>query len=163
MPKWWKDRASHIREKNPDMPEGMEWALATEQYKEEFGRPPRRHKKKKSELVTKLVQLADQLDEKGFLVEANAIDALIKTAFVGVKTGEPPIVIDGEYLTLTLYPARDDVGDYFEFEMKSGVGLFLSGQTLDKNDSLIKEQFLAIDRAVQNFQNAESRDVIHIT
>ena len=31
MPKWIHDRADHIRAKNPDMPKGMEFALATQQ------------------------------------------------------------------------------------------------------------------------------------
>lgn len=72
MPKWWKDRAKHIREKNPDMPEGMEWALATNQYKDEFDHPPRRHKK--SDVAIELLQLADKLDSKGLTTEADLID-----------------------------------------------------------------------------------------
>ena len=31
MPQWIHDRAKHIREKNPDMPESQSWAIATQQ------------------------------------------------------------------------------------------------------------------------------------
>lgn len=31
MPAWIHDRAQHIRKKNPGMPEGMSWAIATQQ------------------------------------------------------------------------------------------------------------------------------------
>lgn len=73
MPQWWQKRYKHIREENPDMEKGMEYALATEQYKKEFGHPPKLHHKK-SETIVKLLQLADKLDSKGLKVEANLID-----------------------------------------------------------------------------------------
>lgn len=79
MPQWWTDRAKHIREENPEMPEGMEWALATEQYKKEFGHPPRRHKSKTKGsvmFIEQLIKLADHLDEKGLIEEANALDKI---------------------------------------------------------------------------------------
>jgi hypothetical protein len=31
MPQWIHDRAKHLREKNPDMPESQSWAIATQQ------------------------------------------------------------------------------------------------------------------------------------
>ena len=31
MPKWIEERAKHIRDKNPDMPESQSWAIATQQ------------------------------------------------------------------------------------------------------------------------------------
>lgn len=79
MPKWWTDRAEHIREKNPKMPEGMEWALATEQYKEKFGHPPKRHKSSIEDPMNtnKLVSLADSLDKNGLCEEADTLDRII--------------------------------------------------------------------------------------
>jgi hypothetical protein len=31
MPKWIHDRAKHLRDKNPDLPEGAEYGIATQQ------------------------------------------------------------------------------------------------------------------------------------
>lgn len=45
MPKWIHDRAEHIRKKNPDMDEGMSYALATQQA-HRLGKSPKTFKSK---------------------------------------------------------------------------------------------------------------------
>lgn len=74
MPKEWTDMAHRIREENPNMEKGEEWAISTNHYKKKHGHPPRRHHKKKSEVAVSLLRLADELDLKGLTVEADLID-----------------------------------------------------------------------------------------
>lgn len=57
---WVTDRAEHIRENNPDMPEGQEYAIAWLQYKKK--NPKWKPKKEKeAELLLQVIYIFGQL------------------------------------------------------------------------------------------------------
>jgi hypothetical protein len=107
MPKWIHDRAKHIRKKNPDLPEGAEWGIATQQgyatkkapkgfgtpagkrkAKKKYKKPAKKYeqkaapKHKKSETVYALIALADLLDSIDRMVLANKVEGIIKSAML---------------------------------------------------------------------------------
>lgn len=106
MPKWIHDRAKYIRSKNPDLPEGAEWGIATQQgyatkkapsdygtkkgrqkAKKKYKKPAKEYeqkakpkKKKKKAFLESLVVLANALDERGFEKMADHVTDILKIA-----------------------------------------------------------------------------------
>ncbi len=92
MPKEWIEQAKAVRKESPDLPEGAEWAIATESYKKKHGHPPRRHKK--SGLLEGLIRLADHLESVGLPTEARVVDRLFIRIAQYFPTTSAKVIID---------------------------------------------------------------------
>lgn len=105
MPKWIEDRKSYIMKKNPGMDESTAWAVATQQgyaakkapkgygtakgkkkAKKKYKKPASQYekkakpKKKKSDFLTSLISLANELDTAGHYKFADHVTHVLEIA-----------------------------------------------------------------------------------